>query len=68
MTISTIAIASEAVGATPFEAQKAAGHAKPDTTWLYTITDAQREREQVRRILDRIIDPNKSAISPEKKQ
>jgi len=41
-------------GATPFEAMKAAGHAKPDTTWLYTITDADRERSHVEKILERI--------------
>lgn len=41
-------------GATPFEAQKAAGHAKPDTTWLYTVTDEARERQHVERIWDRI--------------
>ena len=42
------------VGATPFEAMKAAGHAKPSTTWEYTITDAQREREHVTRMLERL--------------
>ena len=42
------------VGATPFEAMKAAGHAKPSTTWAYTVTDAQREREHVGLMLDRI--------------
>jgi integrase len=41
-------------GATPFEAQKAAGHAKPDTTWLYTITDEERERAHVEQIWNRI--------------
>jgi integrase len=41
-------------GATPFEAQKAAGHAKPDTTWLYTITDEERERQHVDWIWERI--------------
>ncbi len=41
-------------GATPFEAQKAAGHAKPDTTWLHTVTDEARERQHVQRIWDRI--------------
>ena len=41
-------------GATPFEAMKAAGHAKPDTTWLYTITDDERERQHVNLIWDRI--------------
>lgn len=34
-------------GATPFEAMKAAGHGKPDTTCLYTITDEERERQHV---------------------
>lgn len=42
-------------GATPFEAQKAAGHAKPDMTYLYTLTDAQREREQVQAMFDRLM-------------
>jgi len=44
-------------GATPFEAQKAAGHAQPSTTWLYTITDEQREQTHVEAILDRIDRP-----------
>jgi hypothetical protein len=35
------------VGATPFEAMKAAGHAKPSTTWDYTVTDIDRERDHV---------------------
>lgn len=43
------------VGATPFEAQKCAGHARPDTTWLYTITDAEREKQHVQAIFDRLI-------------
>jgi integrase len=42
------------VGATPFEAMKAAGHAKPTTTWDYTVTDAQREREHVTKMLGRL--------------
>ncbi len=42
-------------GATPFEAMKAAGHAKPETTWLYTITDADRERAHVETILARVM-------------
>lgn len=41
-------------GATPFEAQIAAGQAKPDTTWLYTITDDERERAHVERIWNRV--------------
>jgi integrase len=42
-------------GATPFEAMKAAGHAKPETTWLYTITDSERERAHVETILARLV-------------
>jgi integrase len=41
-------------GATPFEAQKAAGHAQPITTWLYTITDGDREQAHVDAILERV--------------
>jgi hypothetical protein len=43
------------VGATPFEAMRAAGHSKPVTTWLYTVTDEARERAHVEAILARII-------------
>jgi integrase len=43
-------------GATPFEAMKAAGHAKPETTWLYTITDADRERAHVEAIWARVME------------
>ena len=42
------------VGATPIEAQKAAGHASLDMTFLYTQTDEAREREHVGRILERL--------------
>jgi len=42
------------VGATPFEAMRAAGHTAPDTTWLYTITDQEREREHLQRIWGRL--------------
>lgn len=42
------------VGATPIEAQKAAGHASIEMTFLYTQTDDAREREHVNRILDRL--------------
>jgi len=51
------------VGATPFEAQKAAGHAKPSTTWSYTIADRDREREQVARIRERL-DSDKTGRPP----
>jgi integrase len=42
-------------GATPFEAMKAAGHTKPDVTWLYTITDRERERGHVETMLARVM-------------
>jgi integrase len=42
-------------GATPLEAMKGAGHSKVDTTLLYTITDEERERQQVDWILERIM-------------
>jgi hypothetical protein len=42
------------VGATPFEAMRAAGHANVSTTWLYTVTDHERERQQVDRIWHRV--------------
>jgi len=43
-------------GATPFEAQKSAGHARPDMTFLYTLTDAERERDQIVRMFDRLME------------
>ena len=45
------------VGATPFEAMRAAGHTKPDTTWLYTISDEARERAHVEAIWQRLMPP-----------
>lgn len=42
-------------GASPFEAQKSAGHAQPSTTWLYTQTDSERERTHVKAIMDRLM-------------
>ncbi len=42
------------VGATPIEAQKGAGHASLDVTFLYTQTDEAREREHVNRIMERL--------------
>jgi hypothetical protein len=42
------------VGATPFEAHKAAGHTNPSMTYLYTVTDEVREREHVTAIWDRL--------------
>ena len=41
-------------GATPVEAQKAAGHTSLDMTMLYTQTEEQREREHVGKILERL--------------
>jgi integrase len=41
-------------GATPIEAQKAAGHGSLDMTMLYTVTDAKREEQQVEKILRRV--------------
>jgi len=42
------------VGASPIEAQKAAGHASLDMTFLYTQNDEVRERDHVNLILDRL--------------
>ncbi|MGC4051001.1 MAG: tyrosine-type recombinase/integrase [Paludibaculum sp.] len=41
-------------GATPIEAMRGAGHTKIDMTMLYTVTDAEREREQVQKMMERI--------------
>ena len=41
-------------GATPVEAQKAAGHSSLDMTMLYTQTEDERERDHVGRILERL--------------
>ncbi len=49
------------VGATPFEAMKAAGQAKPSTIWDYTITDAEREREHVKPIRERVTGVERTA-------
>ena len=43
------------VGAAPIEAQKAAGHASLDMTFLYTQTDDAREREQVEAIMNKLM-------------
>jgi integrase len=42
------------VGATPIEAQKAAGHSSLNMTFLYTQTEKERERQHVGRILERV--------------
>jgi integrase len=42
----------QVAGATPFEAQKAAGHASFNMTYDYTLMDEERERDQVQRLWD----------------
>ena len=48
-------------GATPVEAQRAAGHGSLDLTLLYTLSDAQRETEQVDKMFDHLmkVEPGK---------
>ena len=48
------------MGATPVEAQKAAGHSSLDMTMLHTQTETEREREHVKKILERIPTPGKA--------
>ncbi|MGI9070163.1 MAG: hypothetical protein ACR2JB_02250 [Bryobacteraceae bacterium] len=43
------------VGANLLEAMKHAGHTRLSTTFDYIETDAERERTQVRAILDRLM-------------
>ena len=50
-------------GATPIEAQKAARHASLDMTYLYTISDAERETKQQQAMLDYLL----GAASAERK-
>jgi integrase len=50
-------------GATPLEAQKAAGHASLDMTFLYTQTDETRERQHVSRIMDRLRPAEQKALA-----
>ena len=42
------------VGAAPLEAQKAAGHTRLSTTWIYTQNEEDRDREHVTKIMDRL--------------
>lgn len=42
-------------GATPLEAQKAARHASLDMTYLYTLTDAERETGQQQKMFDLLL-------------
>ena len=41
-------------GATPAEVMRAAGHTKMDTTLLYTVVDAARERDVVQKVRGRV--------------
>lgn len=50
-------------GATPIEAQKAARHASLDMTYLYTLSDAERETKQQETMLDYLL----GAASTERK-
>jgi integrase len=43
-------------GATPLEAQKAAGHGSLEMTYLYTLTDKERERAQVQAMFDKLME------------
>lgn len=55
-------------GATPIEAQKAAGHASLDMIFLYTQNGEAREREPVTQIMDRVKSgPNLAAMTTEGK-
>lgn len=43
-------------GATPLEAQRAAGHGSLDMTYLYTLNDVERERTQVTAMFDKLME------------
>lgn len=45
------------LGAHPIEAMRAAGHARPSTTELYTLTDRTREREIADKLIARVAPP-----------
>lgn len=49
-------------GATPIEAQKMAGHTKMDTTMIYTITEDEREREQLGKMLDWLMETKQEVV------
>jgi len=49
------------LGATPYEAMKAAGHSRPSTTWDYTIVSAEREEKQTDALLTRIFPDSRSS-------
>jgi integrase len=44
-------------GATPLEAQKAARHSSLDMTYLYTLSDPERETTQQQRMFDELLGP-----------
>jgi integrase len=44
-------------GATPLEAQRAAGQASLDMTYLYTLPDAERERQQINAMFAELMGP-----------
>jgi integrase len=52
-------------GATPIEAQKAAGHASLDMTMLYTQTEDERERQHVDTMLGRLGRKKLETLKPE---
>ena len=43
-------------GATPLEAQRAAGHGSFDMTYLYTLNDAERECSQATAMFDKLLE------------
>lgn len=43
-------------GATPLEAQRAAGHGNLDMTYLYTLPNPERERAQVQAMFDKLME------------
>lgn len=43
-------------GATAIEAQQSAGHTRMDMTMIYSLTDAEREREQVGKMFDKLME------------
>ena len=49
-------------GASPMEAQKAAGHGSLDMTMLYTLSDAEREKSQVQAIMDKLMETPKGGV------
>ena len=52
-----VSMLQSAAGATPIEAQKAAGHTSLDLTLLYSLTDRERDAQQVARLGEHLIGP-----------